>query len=98
MSLPSVVVLRAIVRSASSASSLVILRGFEAARLVLDAAAEEPRSLLPSMLLEFTPMGGMMLASILWGASGEHNASSGRSRPIFSAESGNQAAIVAARC
>jgi transposase-like protein len=34
--------------------------------------------LLPSMLLEFTPMGGMMLASILWGAGGEHNANDER--------------------
>ncbi len=29
--------------------------------------------LLPSMLLEFCPMGGMMLASILWGQGGEHD-------------------------
>jgi hypothetical protein len=34
--------------------------------------------LLPSMLLEFTPMGGMMLASILWGAGGEQNANDER--------------------
>ncbi len=34
--------------------------------------------LLPSMLLEFTPMGGMMLASILWSLGEEHNANGER--------------------
>jgi transposase-like protein len=46
--------------------------------------------LLPSMLLEFSPMGGMMLASILWGAGGEHNASD--ERGSSSAASGNKRA------
>ena len=44
MSLPSAVVSRAIARSASSTSSLVILRFLEEARLLLEAADEEPRS------------------------------------------------------
>ena len=34
--------------------------------------------LLPSMLLEFSPMGGMMLASILWDQGGEHDDSDER--------------------
>ena len=34
--------------------------------------------LLPSMLLEFSPMGGMMLASILWDRGGEHQGSDER--------------------
>ena len=34
--------------------------------------------LLPSMLLEFAPMGGMMLASILWDLGGAQNASGER--------------------